>query len=70
MSEKEKPTHTLPGGAKDDSNAADDGVVNDSLGKIDPADTTGTGEENQPCEKPEEEIQRENSRHKVGEPHQ
>lgn len=54
MSEKEKPTHTLPGGTKDDSNAADDGVVNDSLGKIDPADTTGTGEENQPCERREQ----------------
>lgn len=53
MSEKQKPTHTMPGGAQDDSNRADDGVVNDSFGTVDPADTTGTGEENQPCEKRE-----------------
>ncbi|HEX5431421.1 MAG TPA: hypothetical protein VFW83_05615 [Bryobacteraceae bacterium] len=49
MSDKEKPTHTMPGGAQDQNNQVDDGVVNDSFGTVDPADTTGTGEENQPC---------------------
>jgi hypothetical protein len=53
MSDKEKPTHTMPGGSQQENSEADNGVVNDSLGKIDPADTTGTGEDNQPCEKPE-----------------
>lgn len=58
MSEKQKPTHTMPGGAQDDDNRADDGVVNDSFGTVDAADTTSTGEENQPCEKPEEVTRR------------
>ena len=53
MSEKQKPTHTMPGGAQDENNQADDGVVNDSFGTVDSADTTGTGEEDQPCEKPD-----------------
>lgn len=51
MSNEKKPTHTLPGGQQDANNQADDGVVNDSFGTVDTADTTGTGEENQPCEK-------------------
>lgn len=50
MSDKQKPTHTLPGGEQEENRNADDGVVNDSLGKIDTADTTGIGEENQPGE--------------------
>lgn len=49
MTEKEKPTHTMPGGAQDQNKQADDGVVNDSLGTIDPADTTGTGEDDETC---------------------
>jgi hypothetical protein len=52
MSDKEKPTHTLPGGKQDEDNQADDGVVNDSFGTVDTADTTGTGED-QPCERPD-----------------
>ena len=52
MSNEKKPTHTLPGGKQDENNQADDGVVNDSFGTVDTADTTGTGEANQPCEKP------------------
>lgn len=49
MSEKQKPTHTMPGGAQDENNQADDGVVNDSFGTVDTADTTGTGEEDEAC---------------------
>ncbi len=43
MSAKTKPTHEQPGGQKEDTK--DDGVVNDSLGTIDIADSTGTDEE-------------------------
>lgn len=50
MSEKLKPTHTLPGSKQDEDNQTDDGVVNDSFGTVDTADTTGTGEEDQSCE--------------------
>jgi hypothetical protein len=39
-----KPTHTQPGGFIDKNNKPDDGVVNDSLGTIDPADSTGSDE--------------------------
>ena len=51
MSAKNKPTHELPGGQREDKK--DDGVVNDSLGTIDPADATGTGddEDNSDAEK-------------------
>lgn len=59
MSEKQKPTHTMPGAAQDENNQADDGVVNDSFGTVDTADTTGTGEEDQPCEPREESTRRE-----------
>jgi len=45
MSGKLKPTHTQPGGFIEDEGRADDGIVNDSLGTIDPADSTGTDEE-------------------------
>ena len=50
MSEKEKPTHTMPGARQENNGKPDDGVVNDSLGTVDPADTTGTGEENEPSQ--------------------
>ena len=50
MSEKEKPTHTMPGARQEKDSKPDDGVVNDSFGTVDPADTTGTGEENEACE--------------------
>lgn len=50
MSDKEKPTHTMPGARQENNSKPDDGVVNDSFGTIDSADTTGTGEENEPCE--------------------
>ena len=43
MSAKTKSTHTMPGGQTEDKN--DDGVVNDSLGTVDPADSTGSDEE-------------------------
>jgi len=44
MSTTVKPTHTQPGGFKDNHPKPDDGVVNDSLGTIDTADSTGTDE--------------------------
>jgi len=44
MSANPKPTHTQPGGSIDKNNKADDGVVNDSLGTIDVADSTGSDE--------------------------
>ncbi|HEV2323060.1 MAG TPA: hypothetical protein VGS10_03810 [Terracidiphilus sp.] len=67
MSEKQKPTHTMPGGAQDQNNQADDGVVNDSLGKVDTADTTGTGEEDQPCD-PRDESARRNRQNRDSSP--
>jgi hypothetical protein len=42
MSAKTKPTHEMPGGQAEDE--IDDGVVNDSLGTIDIADSTGLDE--------------------------
>jgi hypothetical protein len=42
MSAKTKPTHEMPGGEIEDEQ--DDGVVNDSLGTIDPADSDGLDE--------------------------
>jgi hypothetical protein len=44
MSEKVKSTHTSPGGFIEDDGRADDGVVNDSLGTIDSADSSGLDE--------------------------
>jgi hypothetical protein len=43
MSAKTKPTHEQPGSRKE--NEKDDGVVNDSLGTIDPADSSGTNDD-------------------------
>ncbi|MGA3130762.1 MAG: hypothetical protein ABSD59_08180 [Terracidiphilus sp.] len=43
MSEKTKPTHELPGGQTECTK--DDGVVNDSLGTVTPADSSGNDEE-------------------------
>ena len=42
MSNKAKSTHESPGSQKEC--IEDDGVVNDSLGTVDPADSTGTDE--------------------------
>ena len=42
MSAKTKPTHEMPGGQTEDE--IDDGVVNDSLGTIDIADSDGLDE--------------------------
>jgi hypothetical protein len=42
MSEKTKSTHEMPGGQAEDE--IDDGVVNDSLGTIDSADSDGLDE--------------------------
>lgn len=69
MSEKTKPTHTMPGGRQQKNNQPDDGVVNDSFGTVDPADTTGAGEENQPCEKSEKSA-RNHSAHDSSKPRQ
>ena len=41
MNEKTKPTHTQPGGLQDVNVEPDDGVVNDSFGTVDTADSTG-----------------------------
>jgi hypothetical protein len=43
MNKKTQSTHEMPGGQTECTE--DDGVVNDSLGTVDPADSTGTGEE-------------------------
>ena len=43
MSGKTKPTRELPGGQTEDKK--DDGVVNDSLGTVNPADSVGTDED-------------------------
>lgn len=45
MSEKPKPTYTRPQGFIEKDKKADDGVVNDSMGTIDTADSTGSDEE-------------------------
>lgn len=45
MSAKPKPTHTQPGGFVEEDHRADDGVVNDSFGTVDPADSTGLDED-------------------------
>jgi hypothetical protein len=42
MSAKTRPTHEMPGGQAEDE--VDDGVANDSLGTIDPADSDGLDE--------------------------
>ncbi len=44
MNEKLKSTHTQPGGFIQSDEKAEDGVVNDSLGTIDIADSTGADE--------------------------
>lgn len=44
MTEKTKPTHTQPGGLQETNQKADEGVVNDSLGTVDIADSTGLDE--------------------------
>lgn len=41
MSDKLKPTHEQPGGFVKEDDKIDDGVVNDSLGTVDPADSDG-----------------------------
>lgn len=45
MIDKRKPTHTQPGGFVEEDEKADDGVINDSLGTVDIADSTGADEE-------------------------
>lgn len=42
---KLKPTHDQPGGFIDDTAKPDDGIVNDSLGTVDTADSTGLDED-------------------------
>jgi hypothetical protein len=44
MTEETKSTHTEPGGLQEVHPKPDDGVVNDSFGTIDPADSTGLDE--------------------------
>ncbi len=43
MNPRRKPTHEMPGGEVEETE--DNGVVNDSLGTVDSADSTGTDEE-------------------------
>jgi hypothetical protein len=43
MNAKTKLTHQMPGGEQEKTK--DDGVVNDSLGTVDPADSTGSDED-------------------------
>ena len=45
MTAKTKPTHTQPGGFVETEEKGDDGVVNDSLGTVDVADSTGSDPE-------------------------
>ncbi len=48
MNAKTKFTHEMPGGQiedKKDDDLVDDEMVNDSLGTVDPADSTGDDEE-------------------------
>jgi len=45
MNGNAKPARTQPGGSIERSPKTDDGVVNDSLGTIDPADSTGVEDE-------------------------
>lgn len=44
MTAKVKPTHTEPGAYQEVTPQEDNGVVNDSFGTIDPADSTGLDE--------------------------
>jgi hypothetical protein len=44
MTTKTKPTHTQPGGFQDTNAEPDDGLVNDSFGTVDTADSTGLDE--------------------------
>lgn len=45
MSEKLKSTHTEPGAYQEVNPKNDDGIVNDSFGTVDSADSTGLDEE-------------------------
>jgi hypothetical protein len=45
MSPTEKPTHTSPGGMAEVDRKKEDVLVNDSLGTVDPADSTGSDED-------------------------
>ena len=44
MNQKLKPTHDQPGGFQDQNANPDDGVVNDSFGTVNSADSTGLDE--------------------------
>lgn len=45
MSGKTNPAHSQPGGPQEENNKSDNGIVNDSLGTVDPADSTGLDED-------------------------
>jgi hypothetical protein len=45
MNQKAKPTHPQPGGFIENESTTDDGVTNDSLGTVDPADSSGVEDE-------------------------
>lgn len=45
ITEKSKPTHTQPGGFQKANLKNEDGVVNDSFGTVDPADSSGLDED-------------------------
>ncbi|KAA6465368.1 hypothetical protein DYQ86_05355 [Acidobacteria bacterium AB60] len=40
-----KPTHTVPGAYVEETDEADNGVINDALGTIDTADSSGVEDE-------------------------
>ena len=44
MTDKLEPTHTHPSGFKEKNPPPDDGIVNDSFGTVDIADSTGLDE--------------------------
>ena len=45
MTTSPKPTHEQPGGFQDPNADPDDGLVNDSLGSVNTADSTGLDED-------------------------
>ena len=45
MTANPKPRHVQPGGFQDSNAEPDDGLVNDSLGSVDTADSTGLDED-------------------------
>ena len=66
MSDYKKSTHEMPGGEAEP--AMDDGMVNDSLGTVDPADSTGTDEDNRDRRREEEQHTDDGNTERSGKP--